>query len=274
MTDASARVNVSKGKVGMGRVVVLALGVLLFALGIVLLVAGPALFNMGLIDRDFARFELPGVAMYIMAAAGVIGLAGFIYSLIGKKQRGAIVGVLLMVASGVAGGNLYAQTAMKTDLPPINDVQTDWSQPVAFTEKTLREREHAGAIRVRDDARIAEGNGKWTGMTFAEAQKAFYIDIEPLKVKQGPADATLAAARAARRMNWDVMLENPPDGIMEAVYHSPWYGLVYDIAVRVTPDAAGSRIDVRSTSRTPDRDLGESATQVKQLIDEIALELR
>ena len=61
---------------------------------------------------------------------------------------------------------------------------------------------------------------------------------------------------------------------MEAVYHTPWYDLVYDIAVRVTPDGTGSRIDVRSTSRTNDRDMGEGAMQVKQLIDEIALELR
>lgn len=270
MTKASA----GAGKSGMARVLVLAIGVLLFAVGIVLLVAGPTLFNMGLIERNFARFELTGVAMYVMAAAGVVGLAGFLYSLIGKKQRGAIVGVLLMTAAGVAGGTLYAQTMMKGDLPPINDVQTDWSQPVAFTEKALREREHVGAIRVRDDAVIPDGNGKWSGMTYAEAQKAFYVDVEPLKVKQAPPEATLAAVRAAKRMGWDVMMENPPEGMMEAVYHSPWYNLTYDIAVRVTPDGQGSRIDVRSTSRTDDRDLGESATQVKQLIDEIALELR
>jgi len=259
---------------GFGRVLVLALGVALFALGIALLLAGPALFRVGLVGRDFARFELSGVAMYVMAAAGVVGLAGFIYSLAGKKHRGAIVGVLLMVAAGIAGGTLYAQATMKDQLPPINDVQTDWSLPVAFTEKALREREHAGAIRVRDDAIVPEGNGEWSGLTYAEAQKRFYIDIVPLNVKQTPPQATLAAAAAARRLGWDVMMENPPDGMMEAVYHSPWYDLVYDIAVRIVPDGQGSRIDVRSTSRTNDRDMGESATQIKQLIDEMALQLR
>ncbi|HOY78355.1 MAG TPA: DUF1499 domain-containing protein, partial [Hyphomonadaceae bacterium] len=143
-----------------------------------------------------------------------------------------------------------------------------------FTEKTLRQRENADAIRVRDDAIVPEGNGDWTGLSFAEAQKRFYIDIEPLKVKQAPPQATLEAAKAARRLGWDVMLESPPDGMVEAVYHSPWYDLVYDIAVRVVPDGAGSRIDVRSTSRTNDRDMGEAATQLKQLIDEMALQLR
>jgi carbonic anhydrase len=51
-------------------------------------------------------------------------------------------------------------------------------------------------------------------------------------------------------------------------------GLVYDIAVRVTPDGQGSRIDVRATSRTDDRDMGETATRVTELINEIALQLR
>lgn len=256
------------------RVRVLALGVLLFVVGILLIVSGPALFRMGLIDRDFGRFSMTNVAMYVLLAAVIVGLIGLVMSVAGRVHRGAIVGILLMMAAGMGSGTLYAQSKMKEQLPPINDVQTDWTLPVAFTEKALREREHAGSIRVRDDAVVPEGNGDWSGLSFAEAQSRFYIDIEPLKVKQAPPEATLAAANAARRMGWDVMLESPPEGMMEAVYHTPWYDLVYDIAVRVTPDGTGSRIDVRSTSRTNDRDMGEGATQVKQLIDEIALELR
>jgi len=256
------------------RVRVLALGVLLFVVGILLIVAGPALFRMGLIDRDTGRFGMTGIAMYVLIGAVGIGLLGLVLSLLGKVHRGAIVAVLLMVAAGMGAGTLYAQSKMKEQLPPINDVQTDWALPVAFSEKTLRQRENADAIRVRDDAIVPEGNGDWSGLSFADAQKRFYIDIEPLKVKQAPPQATLEAATAARRLGWDVMLESPPDGMVEAVYRSPWYDLVYDVAVRVVPDGQGSRIDVRATSRTNDRDMGEAATQLKQLIDEMALQLR
>lgn len=259
---------------GAGRVYVLALGVLLFIVGILLIVGGPALFRLGLVDRDTGRFGMTGIAMYVLIGAVGVGLLGLVWSLVGKVHRGAIVGVLLMVAGGMGAGTLYAQATMKDQLPPINDVQTDWTLPVAFTEKALRDREHDNAIRVRDDAVIPEGNGDWSGLSFAEAQKKFYIDIEPLKVKQAPPEATLEAAKAARRLGWDVMMESPPDGMVEAVYHSPWYDLVYDVAVRVVPEGTGSRIDVRSTSRTNDRDMGEAATQLKQLIDEMALQLR
>lgn len=256
------------------RVYVLALGVLLFVAGILLIVGGPALFRMGLVDRDTGRFGMTGIAMYVLIGAVGVGLVGLIWALVGKVHRAAIVAVLLMMAGGIGAGTLYAQTQMKDQLPPINDVQTDWSLPVAFTEKTLRQRENADAIRVRDDAVVPEGNGEWSGLSFAEAQKKFYFDIEPLIVPKSPAETTLEAAKAARRIGLDVMLESPPDGIVEAVYHSPWYDLVYDVAVRVVPEGQGSRVDVRMTSRTNDRDMGEAVTQMKQLIYEMRLQLR
>jgi hypothetical protein len=179
-----------------------------------------------------------------------------------------------LVAGGVGAGTLYAESVIKHDMPPINDVQTDWGHPLAFTEKTLKAREEAGAVRVRDDALIPDGEGRWSGMTYAAAQARVYDDLEPLIVKQGVGEATQAAARAATRLGWDVVTESPAEGVMEAVYHEAWYGLVYDVAVRVAPNGPGSKIDLRATSRTADRDMGESASQLRQLRNEISLELR
>ncbi len=48
-----------------------------------LLVAGPLLLKTGLVSRDFARFELSGVAMYVLGAAVMIALAGLGMALIG-----------------------------------------------------------------------------------------------------------------------------------------------------------------------------------------------
>ncbi len=259
---------------GKGRVAVLGLSVGLLAAGGLMLVAAPLLLKTGLASRDFARFDLPGLAMYVLGSAVVIALGGLVMALTGRKHRAGIVAVLVMVAAGVGAGTLYAENVIKHDMPPINDVQTDWTRPLAFTERALRAREAAGAVRVRDDAVIPEGEGPWSGMTFAAAQAKVYDDLEPLRVKQGVAEATEAAARAARRLGWDVATQSAPDGVMEAVYHEPWYGLVYDVAVRVLPDGAGSRIDLRATSRTDDRDMGESASQLRQLRNEISLDLR
>jgi fatty-acyl-CoA synthase len=211
--------------------------------------------------------------MIAFGLGAVAGLAGFITSIMGRKHRAGIVAILALMAAGTGFGMLYMQSEMRKTLPPIHDVQTDWANPVAFTVKALQQRETAGAVRVRDDAVIAEGAGKWSGRTFAEAQADAY-DLKPLTVRASPPDAIVAAADAGRRLGWTVVMSDPPGGQMEAEFRTRWYGLVSDIAVRAIPEGAGARIDVRSTSRIAGPDAGLNAGQVKALLDEMALILR
>ena len=95
------------------RVAILVIGGLLLIAGGLLLAAGPLLYRAGSLDLDAATSGTQQNAMYAMAAAGVAGLAGFISAIAGKKQRAAIVGLLLVVAAGVGGGSLYGQTVMR-----------------------------------------------------------------------------------------------------------------------------------------------------------------
>jgi uncharacterized protein (DUF1499 family) len=256
------------------RVAVLVLGVVLLAIGGGLMFAAPTLYRAGMVDLNGAREGLQQAAMWAMLGAVAAGAIGLLLSLIGKKHRAGIVAIAIMIAGGMAGGGLYNRHVSLSALPPINDAQTDWTRPVAFTEAALRERAKVGAIRVRDDAVVAEGNGKWSGMGFAQAQAAVYQDLAPLMVKQSVADTVAQAAKSAQRLGWQVTVNDPRGGVLEAVHHSAWYDLVYDIAIRVTREGEGSRIDVRSTSRLAGHDLGENAAQVKQIIDEMALQLR
>lgn len=256
------------------RVAVLVLGVVLLAIGGGLMFAAPALYRAGVVDLNGAREGLQQAAMWTMLGAVAAGGAGLLLSLFGKKHRAGIVAVAIMIAGGMAGGGLYNRHVSLSALPPINDAQTDWTRPVAFTEAALRERARVGAIRVRDDAVVAESNGKWSGMGFAEAQAAVYQDLAPLVVKKPVADVVAQAVKSAQRLGWTVTVNDPRGGVVEAVHHSAWYDLAYDIAIRVTREGEGSRVDVRSTSRLAGHDLGENAAQVKQIIDEMALQLR
>jgi fatty-acyl-CoA synthase len=264
------------GVLGILRVAGLTAGVTLVLVGALVLGAGPLLYRAKMLDLDGATAGMGRWSLLAFAAAALAALIGLVASLAGKRHRGAIVSILVLVAAGTGAGMLYSQSVLRAELPPINDVQTDWGNPVAFTEQALGAREAEGAVKVRDDAVIPEGSGKWSGKTFAEAQKgaAQYDDLKPLIVRAKPADATVAAANAAKRLGWDVMMSDPPAGQMEAVNHTFWYGLTSDIAVRIVPEGTGSRVDVRSTSRLPNADMGANAAQVKEFLDEIALELR
>jgi fatty-acyl-CoA synthase len=258
---------------GLVRGAALAAGIALTLVGAGMVALGPVLYRAGMLPLEAAMAGIGRWAMTALAVGAGATLISLIASIAGRKQRSAIVAILVLIASGTGLGMLYGQSVMRDALPPIHDVQTDWSYPVAFTIKALQQREGAGAAPVRDDAIIPEGNGRWSGKSFAEAQKEVY-DLEPLRVRALPPDATVAAANAAQRLGWTVLMSDPPGGQMEAVHQTFWYGLRSDIAVRVIPDGTGSRIDVRSTSRLAGGDVGRNAGQVKALLDEIALMLR
>ncbi len=49
----------------------------------------------------------------------------------------------------------------------------------------------------------------------------------------------------------------------------PIMGFREDVAIRVTPDGDGSRVDIRSSSRYFESDLGSNASRVAKLIDDI-----
>jgi hypothetical protein len=267
---AAAKAGGGLGPLRMGALV----GALVLAIvGSLVLGGGPVLYRMGMLDLSTATAGVSRWAMMAFLAAGALALVALVAAFVAKKHRTAILGVLLLIAAGTGAGTLYGQSMLRDALPPLFDVQTDWTQPVAFSESTLRARESASAVRIRDDAIVPEGEGKWSGKSFADAQKDVY-ELKPLEVRAAPPDATVAAEKVAKQLGWSVMLSDPPNGQLEAVTYSFWYGLASDIAVRIQPTGSGSRIDVRSVSRIPGGDGGANAGRVKEFLNELSFALR
>jgi uncharacterized protein (DUF1499 family) len=46
-------------------------------------------------------------------------------------------------------------------------------------------------------------------------------------------------------------------------------GFREDVSIRITPDGEGSRVDIRSSSRYFESDLGSNAARISRLIDDI-----
>ena len=69
----------------------------------------------------------------------------------------------------------------------------------------------------------------------------------------------------------DARAPQPPrrDGRIEAVARTPIMGFREDVAIRVLPDGEGSRVDIRSSSRYFESDLGSNAARVAKLIEDI-----
>src|SRR5258706_77017 len=81
---------------------------------------------------------------------------------------------------------------------------------------------------------------------FAAQQRAGYPGLGPAHFP-APADRVFAqAVEVARGCGWEIVAAEPDEGRLEATDRTRWFGFRDDIVVRVRPDGAGSRVDVRS----------------------------
>lgn len=135
--------------------------------------------------------------------------------------------------------------------PPINDITTDTADPPAFVA-LVAERTRAGAT------------SPYPGEHVARAQQAAYPDLAPVIVAVPPLAAFATALSIVRANGWTVVAEDAGSGHLEAVATTSWLRFHDDVVIRIRPEGAGSRIDVRSASRVGRGDLGTNARRIRE----------
>jgi uncharacterized protein (DUF1499 family) len=148
-------------------------------------------------------------------------------------------------------------------LPPIHDITTDPIDPPRF--------DALSRLRTGDGTNTAV----YAGLYSAELQRKAYPDIEPMQLEITPERAFDLTMRLVTKRKWLVIDERPPQpprriGRIEAVARTPIMGFREDVSIRVQPDGEDSRVDIRSSSRYFDSDLGSNAARVAKLIDDLS----
>lgn len=147
-------------------------------------------------------------------------------------------------------------------LPPIHDVTTDPIDPPRF--------EALARLRTGEGTNTAV----YSGLFSAEQQRKAYPSIEPVELEV-PVERAYAIARGlVNKRKWLVIDERAPQpprqiGRIEAVARTPIMGFREDIAIRVQPDGEDSLVDIRSSSRYFDSDLGSNAARILSLTDDL-----
>ena len=154
------------------------------------------------------------------------------------------LGLLIIVLGAASTGG---------DAPPINDITTDLTDPPAFADGRL----------VSD----YQGRDMSYPPDFVEIVRAHYPDLTALRTADIPAEALARALRSARALGWEVVYEDPEAGTFYARDVTALFRFVDDVVVRVRPDGAGARIDVRSKSRDGQGDLGANAARIRALFE-------
>jgi uncharacterized protein (DUF1499 family) len=143
------------------------------------------------------------------------------------------------------------------NVPPIHDISTDFADPPAF-------------VALRAERLKSKNGADYGGPEVSAAQLRAYPDIKSLVVKTPPAETMQRAIDAARSLGWEIMASDAPAGRIEATATTFWFGFKDDVVVRVRPDPAGSRVDVRSVSRVGRSDLGANAKRVREFLAKLA----
>jgi uncharacterized protein (DUF1499 family) len=215
----------------------------------VVAIAGPLHHYLG-VDRDLA-LNVFRFGFYIAAASIALALATIVPTRPGDRRRGFVAAVLALVIGVASAWAPLAWLMHAYRAPDLIDITTDTEDPPKLVA-TLKMRQGAT-------------NGPaYPGHAAAELQHAIYPDLTPIRLSVPPAEAFRRVERVAAAMGWQVVAREATEGRLEAVATSPWFGFHDDIAVRVRRDGpAGSRVDIRSKSRTGTSDLGVNAERIR-----------
>jgi uncharacterized protein (DUF1499 family) len=208
----------------------------------------------------------PALATFFgaLACAGLSILIGFAaFAAIWQNGTRGMSRILIAFVLDAAVLAYPAYLALQyRKLPPIHDITTDPIDPPRF--------EALASLRSGDGANTAV----YAGLYSAEQQRQAYPDIEPVQLEI-PVDRAFAIAlRLVNKRKWLVIDERapqPPRGIgrIEAVARTPIMGFREDVSIRVSPDGEDSRVDIRSSSRYFESDLGSNAARITKFIDEL-----
>jgi uncharacterized protein (DUF1499 family) len=187
--------------------------------------------------------------------AAHLGVAGSALGVVAGLLRGpkAICGPAVALGLAAVAAPWQFQRQARA-VPPIHDISTDTQDPPAFVAVTP----------LRKDA---SNPPEYAGPEVAAQQQRAYPDLRSLVLPIPPAEAFARAEGAARALGWEIVAAVAQEGRLEATDTTFWFGFKDDVVVRVRPDPAGSRVDVRSKSRVGRSDVGANARRIRRLLD-------
>lgn len=244
------------------------------------------------LDSAFSLFGGLGLAM---VAVALFSMLVFLWGLIRRHSEARTAALWAMVLGVIPVAlPLFTVGQQHLNAPALYDITTDLSDPPQFDL----------LLSLRDSSdHSADYPGAAAAAVQKDA--AMYRDIQTL-VLPVPADKVMTAAEAvARDLGWRVIAVRAGQGRLEAVARTPVLAITQDVVVRIRPendtsgakseksDAKGEKgtpdkpqpaetakgtengagkgagntlVDMRSASRTGERDFGSNADRIREFM--------
>ncbi len=230
-----------------------------------------------------------GIGPRIAFAAVLVSIIAQVIALIKAPRKQAFI--LALAATLIAAFTLMRLAGMGAQaaaLPPLHDIQTDWSDPIRYSEAIMDARAAQGDTNpVLDAPTVPDyAEERWPGMAgrlVSEVQEeaetkdagkgTVYPTLESLYFDQSVDEVAAVAQQIMERRGWDVAAASGSASAtalqVEATATSGWFGFKDDIAVRIRRVDGATEVDIRSTSRVGLSDLGANSTRVYGLMIEL-----
>jgi uncharacterized protein (DUF1499 family) len=216
-----------------------------------LLVLAPLGLWLGWWQYPFGLYRLMPASGAVAAAAVMLAVVTLAREWSRLHWRGIAMLFVALVVGAVLAYVPSQYFYTRSTLPPIHDITTDIDNPPIFSAVlAARAAEHARSVH--------------RGPQLAQLQKTAYPDVTPFTTVLPVAKAFDEALVVAKSMpGWTIVAADPNTHCIEASQQSRWFRFTDDIVIRVAVDQAGSRIDVRSTSRQGQSDYGVNAARIR-----------
>ena len=226
----------------------------------------------------------PGIAML---ALGLSIIAQVIALIKAPRKQAFILALAATLIAAFCMFRLAGLGAQAGALPPLHDIQTNWDDPIQFSEALMADRAAQGETNpVLDAPTVPDyAEERWPGTAGrlvseiqeeAEAKEAgkgtVYPKMETLYFSQSPQEVAAVAEQIMDRKGWDILEPETLTGDqvqIEATATSGWFGFKDDVAVRLRTENGVTAVDIRSTSRVGLSDLGANSTRVYGLMVEL-----
>ena len=248
------------------------------------------LFAFGTLAVDYGS-KLTFAAIGFGVIALVIGLTKY------PRTKPVILSLFALLIAGAILGRFMSFKGLAEYLPPIHDVQTDWDDPVTFSDAVLAAREADNARNeILPDPKVPDSEGiraRWPNYadkSFAEIQagaeqdpeaeygegeeRPAYPPINPLMAERPASEVYAIALDLVKSEGWTIVSQTPATatstGKIEATAETGAFGFRDDVAIRIRPEGAGeTRVDMRSVSRVGLSDVGANALRVVRFLDDL-----
>lgn len=219
--------------------------------------------------------------MLIIASLGmaVIALTAGLFK--APRFQPTLVALVALLIAGSVFGRMSAMRALGQSVPPIHDIQTDWSDPVYFSETLMQVRNADGESNKVEPNPVfnPESESSFANKpiaqiqaeavdAFADQDAVYYKRLEPLYFDQSPAELATIVESLVESKGWD-LVGTPSSGSdtgeelqVEATATSAMYGFKDDVAIRIRPVEGATRVDMRSVSRVGVSDLGANSKRI------------